>query len=44
MLPFYIVSFFTRKKWINFVKFIIKSEGKKMLNEVNQIHNFILCL
>jgi hypothetical protein len=39
-LPFYIVSSFTRKKFLNINKFIVKCEGK-MLNEGNQIHNFI---
>jgi hypothetical protein len=41
MFPFYIVSCFTREKIININKFIVKCEEKKMLNEVNQIHNFI---
>jgi hypothetical protein len=40
LFPFYIVSCFTRKKIININKFIVKYE-KKMLNEGNQIHNFI---
>jgi hypothetical protein len=40
-LPFYLVSCFTRKKFINFNKFIVKCEWKKMLNEGIQIHNFI---
>jgi hypothetical protein len=38
---FYIVSCFTRKKIININKFIVKCERRKMLNEGNQIHNFI---
>ncbi len=42
-LPFYIVGCFTRKKFINFNKFIVKCEWKKFLNEGNQIHNFISC-
>jgi hypothetical protein len=36
ILPFYEVSFFT-----SFIKFIVKMKNEKMLNEVNQIHNFI---
>jgi hypothetical protein len=40
ILPFYRVNFFTRKKIISFIKFIVKCEGK-MLNEGNQTHNFI---
>ncbi len=41
LFPFYIVSCFTRKKIININKFIVKCDRKKMLNEGNQIHNFI---
>jgi hypothetical protein len=41
LFPFYIVSCFTRKKNINISKFIVKCERKKMLNDGNQIHNFI---
>jgi hypothetical protein len=41
VFPFYIDSCFTRKKIININKFIVKCERKKMLNEGNQIHNFI---
>ncbi len=37
---FYIVSWFTRKKFINFNKFF-ENVKEKMLNEGNQIHNFI---
>jgi hypothetical protein len=37
-LSFYKVSFFTRKKFISFIKLIVKCEWK-MLNERNQIHN-----
>jgi hypothetical protein len=40
-LPFFIVSCFSRKKFKNFNKFIVKCEWKKILNEGNPIHNFI---
>ncbi len=40
-MHFYIVSCFTRKKYVNFHKFKVKCEGQKILNEGNQIHNFI---
>ncbi len=40
-MPFYWVSCFRRKKFINFNKFIVKCEWKKCWNEGNQIHNFI---
>jgi hypothetical protein len=39
-LPFYIVSCFTSNKFLNFNKFFVKCERKK-LNEGYQIHNFI---
>ncbi len=39
-MPFYIVSCFTRKKFIHFNKFII-NVNEKILNEGNQIHNVI---
>ncbi len=38
---FYSVSCFTRKKFMNFNKFMVKCEWKKMFNEGHQIHNFI---
>jgi hypothetical protein len=38
VLRFYTVSCFTRKKFVNFNKFIVKCE---LLNEGNKIHNFI---
>jgi hypothetical protein len=38
---FYLVSCFTRKKFINLNKFMVKCERKKMFNEGNQIHNFM---
>ncbi len=41
ILPFYKVSFFTRKKLICFIKLIVKCEWKKMLNEGKQMHNFM---
>ncbi len=40
-LPFYIVSCFTRKKFIKFQHIFFKKWIKKMLKEGNQIHNFI---
>jgi hypothetical protein len=40
ILPFYRINFFTGKKIISFIKFIVKCEWK-MLNEGNQTHNFI---
>ncbi len=40
-LPFYLVSCFIRKKFINFNKFIVKCEWKNNLNEGNQIPTFI---
>ncbi len=40
-MPFYIVSCFTRKKFINFNKFIVKCELKIFFNAGNQIHNVI---
>ncbi len=43
-LPFYILSFFTRKKLISFIRFVVKCELKKMLNEGNQMNSFILCV
>jgi hypothetical protein len=38
---FYLVSCFTRKKFMNFNKFMVRWEWKKCLNEGNQIHNFM---
>jgi hypothetical protein len=38
---FHTVSCFTRKKFVNFNKFYFKMGMKKMLNEGNQIHDFI---
>jgi hypothetical protein len=39
---FYLVSCFTRKKFINFNKFMVKCESKKCL--MKEIKNIILCL
>jgi hypothetical protein len=40
VLTLYLVSCFTRKKCINFNKFMV-NVNEKMFNEGNQIHNFI---